>query len=101
MLPLLNQLWRSPLGPKFARSVPLRLGVARVPRTCYGFCVRGLCGATTRLVLSAGCVAWSFTLAARPVVCPNGFEDRGGGQFTQRWPRNWDGHEAYYRLCSR
>ena len=38
---------RSPLGPlKFARSVPLRLGVSRVPRTCYGFCVRRA-GATT------------------------------------------------------
>ena len=24
----------------FAKSVPLRLGVTRVPRTCYGFCVR-------------------------------------------------------------
>ena len=24
-------------APKFARSVPLRLGVTRVPRTCYGF----------------------------------------------------------------
>ena len=34
----------------FAKSVPLRPGVTRVPRTCYGFCVRGLCGATTRLV---------------------------------------------------
>ena len=46
----------------FAKSVPLRLGVTRVPRTCYGFCVRGLCGATTRLVLSgaAGCVAGSY-----------------------------------------
>ena len=32
----------------FAKSVPLRPGVTRVPRTCYGFCVRGLCGATTR-----------------------------------------------------
>ena len=31
----------------FAKSVPLRPGVTRVPRTCYGFCVRGLCGATT------------------------------------------------------
>lgn len=45
-----------------SQSVPLRLGVTRVPRTCYGFCVRGLCGATTRLVPSgaAGCVAWSY-----------------------------------------
>ena len=25
---------------KFARSVPLRLGVSRVPRTCYVLCVR-------------------------------------------------------------
>ena len=46
----------------FAKSVPLRPGVTRVPRTCYGFCVRGLCGATTRLVLSsaAGCVTGSY-----------------------------------------
>ena len=29
---------------KFAKSVPLRLGVTRVPRTCYGFCVRGMGG---------------------------------------------------------
>ena len=33
----------------FAKSVPLRPGVTRVPRTCYGFCVRGLCRATTPL----------------------------------------------------
>ena len=46
----------------FAKSVPLRTVLTRVPRTCYGFCVRGLCGATTRLVLSsaAGCVAGSY-----------------------------------------
>ena len=25
---------------KFARSVPLRLGFSRVPRTCYVLCVR-------------------------------------------------------------
>ena len=46
----------------FAKSVPLRPGVTRVPRTCYGFCVRGLCGATTRGATSsaAGCVAGSY-----------------------------------------
>ena len=37
---------------KFAKSVPLRLGVTRVPRTCYGFVSVGW-GATTRLVLSS------------------------------------------------
>ena len=42
---------------KFARSVPLRLGVTRVPRTCYGFCVRGAGGATTPLVRSIA--AWA------------------------------------------
>ena len=31
----------------FAKSVPLRPGVTRVPRTCYGFCVRRAGGATT------------------------------------------------------
>ena len=41
----------------FAKSVPLRLGVTRVPRTCYGFCVRRAGGATTPLVRSVA--AWA------------------------------------------
>ena len=59
MLPLLNRApGRSPLGPlKFTQSVPLRLGVSRVPRTCYGFCVRRVGGATTPLVRSIA--AWA------------------------------------------
>ena len=63
MLPLLK--WALALAAralKFTQSVPLRLGFSRVPRTCYVLCVRRLCGATTRLVLSsaAGCVAGSY-----------------------------------------
>ena len=47
---------------RIAKSVPLRLGVTRVPRTCYGFlCPWGM-RVDYRLVLSsaAGCVAWSY-----------------------------------------
>ena len=44
-VPLLN---RAPAlaarALKFTQSVPLRLGVSRVPRTCYGFCVRRVGG---------------------------------------------------------
>ena len=42
---------------KFARSVPLRTVLTRVPRTCYGFCVRRAGGATTPLVRSVA--AWA------------------------------------------
>ena len=42
---------------RIAKSVPLRLGVTRVPRTCYGFCVRRAGGATTPLVRSVA--AWA------------------------------------------
>ena len=47
MLPLLNRaLALAARALKFTQSVPLRLGVSRVPRTCYGFVSVGL-GATT------------------------------------------------------
>ena len=41
----------------FAKSVPLRTVLTRVPRTCYGFCVRRAGGATTPLVRSIA--AWA------------------------------------------
>ena len=47
MLPFLNRaLALAARALKFARSVPLRTVLTRVPRTCYGFCVRRV-GATT------------------------------------------------------
>ena len=58
MLPLLNRaLALAARALKFTQSVPLRLGVSRVPRTCYGFCVRRAGGATTPLVRSVA--AWA------------------------------------------
>ena len=45
MLPLLNRaLALAARALKFTQSVPLRLGVSRVPRTCYGFVSVGLGG---------------------------------------------------------
>ena len=44
-VPLLNRaLALAARALKFTQSVPLRLGVSRVPRTCYGFCVRRVGG---------------------------------------------------------
>ena len=58
MLPLLNRaLALAARALKFTQSVPLRLGFSRVPRTCYGFCVRRVGGATTPLVRSIA--AWA------------------------------------------
>ena len=62
-VPLLNRaLALAARALKFTQSVPLRLGVSRVPRTCYGFCVRRVGGATTPGTLSRrlGFVAWSY-----------------------------------------
>ena len=64
MLPFLNRaLALAARALKFARSVPLRLGVTRVPRTCYGFCVRGAGGGDYppgTLSRRLGFVAWSY-----------------------------------------
>ena len=73
MLPFLNRaLALAARALKFARSVPLRLGFSRVPRTCYGFCVRRAGGATTPLVRSIA--AWAsqrgHTLAAKARLMP-------------------------------
>ena len=72
----LNTLTLAARALKFARSVPLRLGVSRVPRTCYGFCVRGLCGATTRLVLKRRWLRSGVIRSPLRPDCPTGF---GGG----------------------
>ena len=63
MLPLLNRaLALAARALKFTQSVPLRLGVSRVPRTCYGFCVRRAGGDYPPGTLSRrlGFVAWSY-----------------------------------------
>ena len=45
MLPLLKRaLALAARALKFIQSVPLRLGVTRVPRTCYGFVSVGYAG---------------------------------------------------------
>ena len=58
-------------APKFARSVPLRLGVTRVPRTCCGFCVRRA-GATTPWYAQSplGLRSVTHTLAAKARLMP-------------------------------
>ena len=56
---------------KFARSVPLRLGVTRVPRTCYGFCVRRVGGDYPWYAQSPlGLRSVGHTLAAKARLMP-------------------------------
>ena len=78
MLPLTHRAWAPPLGPKFARSVPLRLGADASWRTSTAFVSVGY-GATTRLVLSyaAGCVVWSLRSPLASWYAPTGLEDEG------------------------
>ena len=64
MLPLLNRaLALAARALKFTQSVPLRLGVTRVPRTCCVLCVRRAGGGDYppgTLSRRLGFVAWSY-----------------------------------------
>ena len=98
MLPLLNRLWRSPLGP------PSSPGQCRCVsgHTRPAYLLRLLCPWVMRgdyplgALGAAGCVAWVLRSPLGPWYAPTGSEDRGGSVHSAL-ASELDGHEAYYR----